>query len=126
MERPLQNRTLMEKERSMLSSTGIGQEFWADAVETTCYLVNQSPTSTLVEKTPQEVWTGKKPSIDHMHIFGYDSYVHVPKEKRRKLDNKAEKCIFIDYKDSMKGYKLWNPVTKNIVYSGDVVFREVK
>ena len=34
------NRTLMEKERSMLGGTGLGQEFWAEAVETACYLVN--------------------------------------------------------------------------------------
>ena len=42
------------------------------------------------------------------------------------MDTKAEKCIFIDYKDGMKGYKLWNPKTKKIAYSRDVVFREVK
>ena len=72
----------MEKERSMLSSAGIGQEFWAEAVETTCYLVNRSPTSALIDKTPQEVWTGKKLSIKHLKFFGCDAYVHVPKEKR--------------------------------------------
>ena len=43
-----------------------------------------------------------------------------------KLDNKAKKCIFIGYKGDMKGYKIWNSVTKNIVYSRDVLFREVK
>ena len=48
------------------------------------------------------------------------------KEKRSKLDNKDEKCIFIGYKDGMKGYKLWNPITKKTVYSRDVVFREFK
>ena len=37
------NRTLMEKARSMLSGIGLGQEFWAEAVETACYLVNISP-----------------------------------------------------------------------------------
>ena len=116
------NRTLMEKARSMLSSAGIGQEFWAEVVETTCYLVNRSPTSTLIDKTTQEVWTGKKPSIKHLKVFGCDAYVHVPKEKRSKLDNKVEKCIFIGYKAGMKGYKLWNPITKKIVYSQDVVF----
>ena len=63
------NRTLMEKARSMLSSVGIGQEFWAEAVETACYLVNRSPTSTLIDKTPQEVWTGKKPSIKNLIFF---------------------------------------------------------
>jgi len=42
------------------------------------------------------------------------------------LDVKFEKCIFIGYKDGLKGYKLWNPVTRKVVYSQDVVFREVK
>ena len=39
---------------------------------------------------------------------------------------RLKKCIFIGYKDGVKGYKLWNPETKKIVYSQDVVFREVK
>ena len=80
----------------------------------------------MIDKTPQEVWTGKKPSIKNLKVFGCDAYVHVPKEKRSKLDNKVEKCIFIGYKYGMKVYKLWNPITKKIVYSRDVVFREVK
>ena len=79
------NRMSMEKERLMLSSAGIGQEFWAEAVETACYLVNRSPTSALIDKTPQEVWIGKKPSIKHLKFFGCDAYVHVPKEKRSKF-----------------------------------------
>ena len=43
-----------------------------------------------------------------------------------KVDNKAEKCIFVGYKDGIKGYKLWNLVTRKTIYSRDVVFREVK
>ena len=120
------NRTLMEKARSMLSGTGLGQEFWAEAVETACYLVNRSPSSALEDKTPHEVWTGKKPSLSHLRVFGCDAYVHVPKEKRTKLDNKSERCIFIGYKDGLKGYKLWNPERRKVLYSRDVVFREVK
>ena len=120
------NKTLMERARSMLSGAGLGQEFWAEAVDTACYLVNRSPSSVLEDKTPQEVWTGKKPSLSHLRVFGCDAYVHVPKEKRTKLDSKSEKCIFIGYKDGLKGYKLWNPVTRKVVYSRDVVFREVK
>jgi hypothetical protein len=120
------NRTLMEKARSMLSGAGLGQEFWAEVVSTACYLVNRSPSSALDDTTPHEVWSGKKPSLQHLIVFGCDAYVHVPKENRSKLDNKAEKCIFIGYKDGVKGYKLWNPETKKIVYSRDVVFREVK
>jgi hypothetical protein len=120
------NRTLMEKARCMLSGVGLGQEFWAEAVGTACYLVNRSPSSVLGDKTPQEVWTGKEPSLTHLKVFGCDAYVHVPKENMSKLDKKAEKCIFIGYKDGLKGYKLWNPETKKVVYSRDVVFREMK
>ena len=42
------------------------------------------------------------------------------------MDSKSEKCIFIEYKDGLKGYKIWNPVTRKVVYSQDVVFREIK
>jgi hypothetical protein len=120
------NKTLMEKARSMLSDVGLGQEFWAEAVGTTCYLVNRSPSSVLDDKNPHEVWSAKKPSLQHLRGFGCDAYVHVPKENRSKLDKKDGKCIFIGYKDGVKGYKLWNPETKKTVYSRDVVFREVK
>eukprot|EP00253_Pinus_taeda_P024046 PITA_24046 len=97
------NKTLMEKARSMLSGAGLGQEFWVEAVETACYLVNRSPSSSLEDKTPQEVWTGKKPSLSHLRVFGCDAYVHVPREKRTKLDSKFEKCIFIgEVKDVIK------------------------
>jgi len=89
-------------------------------------LEEQIPTLALVNKTPYEVWFGQKPSIAHLRVFGCEAFVHVPKEKRSKLDNKAEKCIFIGYKDGIKGYKLWNPVTRKVVYSRDVVFKEVK
>jgi hypothetical protein len=69
-----------------------------------CYLVNRSPSSALDDKNPQEVCTGKEYSLTHLKVFGCDVYVHVPKENRSKLDKKAEKCIFIVYKDGLKGY----------------------
>eukprot|EP00253_Pinus_taeda_P028356 PITA_28356 len=81
----------MERARSMLSGARLGQEFWVEVVETSCYLVNRSPSSVLEDKTPQEVWTGKQPSLSYL-----------------------------------RGYKLWNLVTRKVVYSRDVVFREVK
>ena len=77
------NRTLMEKERSMLCDTWIGQELCAEAMEKAYYLVNQSPTSSSIEKNPQYVWTSKKPSIKHLKVFGCDAYVNVPKEKKK-------------------------------------------
>jgi hypothetical protein len=91
-----------------------------------CYLVKKSPSLALDDKTPQEVWYGKKPSLTHIKVFGCDAYVHVPKENKSKLYKKDEKCIFIGYKDGLNGYKHWNAETKKVVYSRYVVFREMK
>ena len=79
----------------MLSGVGLGQEFWAEAVEIACYLLNISPSSTLENKIPQEVWTGKKPSLSHLMVFGCDAYVHVPKEERTRLDSKYESASLL-------------------------------
>ena len=76
----------------MLSGVGLGQEFWAEAMGIACYLVKILPSSVLDDKTPQEVWTGKKPSLTHLKVFGCEAYVHVPKENMRKIDKKVEKC----------------------------------
>ena len=67
-----------------------------------CYLVNRSPSSALEDKTPQEVWTRNKPSLSHLRVFVCDAYVHVPKEKRTKLNSKFERLIFIGYNDGLK------------------------
>ena len=63
----------------MLNGVRLGQEFWAEAVDTACYLVNISLSSALEDKTPQEVCTSKEPSLSHLGVFGCDAYVHVLK-----------------------------------------------
>ena len=119
------NKTLIEKARSMLSDAGLSHDYWAEVVNTTCYVVNRSSTSTLVDKTPYEAWDCKSPSLAHLRVFGCDAFVHIPKERRQKLDSKSNKCIFFGYKDGVKGYKLWNPTNRIAVYNGDMIFREV-
>ena len=42
-------------------------------------------------------------------MFNSIAYVHVLKDKLRKLDDKAEKCIIVGYSDEKKGYKCYNP-----------------
>jgi len=97
-------KTFMEKERSMPNCFGLGLEFQEKAVDTACYVVNRSPSSVLEDKSPYELWTGKKTSLSHLTEFGCDAYVHVPKEKRTKLDSKYERFIFIGYMDGLKHY----------------------
>jgi hypothetical protein len=96
------NKTLMDKERSMLSGVGLAQELWAEAVVTAKYLVNMSPLSMLFDTTPQGVWYSKNHLVSHLKVFGHDAFVHVPKEKRKNLDKKVVKCIFIIYKEGMR------------------------
>lgn len=100
------NRTLMVRATSMSSGVGLEQKFWAEVVATACYLINRSPTSALVEKTPMEACSGKKPSLKHLRVFGCKAYAPVPSEKRSKLESNAVKCIFISYGISVKSYKL--------------------
>jgi hypothetical protein len=75
--------------------------------------------------TPEEKITGKKPDVFHLRVFGYIAYVHVLDEKRSKLDPKADKCIFIGYSLEQKGYKCFNPSTRKLQVSRDVVFDEM-
>jgi hypothetical protein len=75
--------------------------------------------------TPKENFTSKKPDVSHLKVFGCIAYVHVPDEKRSKLDPKVEKCIFIRYSLEQKGYRCFNPSTRKLQVSRNVVFNEM-
>ena len=118
------NRTVMETARSLLHHAGLPLTFWAEAVSTAVYVRNRSPTSSLNGKTPYEVWHNEKPNVSHLKVFGCDALVHIPAEKRTKLEKKSMKCIFVGYPSGSKGYKLYNPETKKMIRSRDVIFLE--
>jgi len=54
------------------------------------------------------------------------AYAKIPDARRTKLDDKSEKCIFIGYGDRRMRYKLYNPITKKVIMSRDVIFEEDK
>lgn len=78
------------------------------------------------DKTPLETWSEVKPDVTNLRVFGSVVYTHDPKELRKKLDDKSEKCIFVGYSDASKAYKLYNPITKKTIVSRDVKFIEDK
>ncbi|CAB0002804.1 unnamed protein product, partial [Nesidiocoris tenuis] len=118
-------RTLVEKARSMLADAKLGKEFWAEAIVTACYLINRSPSRALGERTPYEVWHGEKPDLSHLRVFGCSAWAHIPKQRRKKLDPKSERLIFIGYPEDRRGYRLLDPVTKRVTNSRDVHFVEI-
>jgi hypothetical protein len=59
---------------------------WEEACNTTLYVQIKSPHRILEDKTPDEVFLGVTPKIGHLRIFGYPIYIHVPMEKRKKME----------------------------------------
>jgi hypothetical protein len=109
----------------MLNEMNLPNYFWAEAVTIAVYSMNRTPTAAVHGMTPEEKFTGKKPDVSHLKVFGYITYVHVPDKKRSKLDPKAEKCIFIGYSSKQMGYRCFNPSTRKLQVSRDVVFDEM-
>jgi hypothetical protein len=122
----IMNRTLMNKERNMLSGARLTQEFWEEVFDVEKYILHMSPSSALVNMTPHEVCLGNKPLVSHLKVFSCDEFFHVPEENRSKVDKKEVKCIFIGYKEGMKIDKIWDPASRKIMYNRDVVFIEFR
>jgi hypothetical protein len=81
----------------------------------------RSPCITLGKKTPIEVWSGSPADYSQLRAFGCTAYAHVDNDK---LEPRAAKCIFLVYQPGVKGYKLWNPQTRKVVLSRNVIFNE--
>src|ERR1700690_1496401 len=78
-------RTLEDGCMTMLADVDVPLSYWADAVVTKQYLMNVTPTSTLPENiTPYEAFTGKKPDIAHLQVWGCQCWVRIPLELRTK------------------------------------------
>ncbi|CAA7054425.1 unnamed protein product [Microthlaspi erraticum] len=89
----------MEKVRCMLSESGFGEEFWAEAASTAAYLINRSPCSAIDHNVPEELWLNRKPGYKHLRRFGSVAY-------------------------GTKGYKVWLLEEEKCVISRNVIFHE--
>jgi hypothetical protein len=91
------NITIMEAVKTMIHDQDLPMHLWAEASRTTVYVQNKLSDSALGFKTPEEMFSGKKPEVSHLKIFGCPVFVHIPKEKRTKLDPSRKKGIFVGY-----------------------------
>lgn len=90
-------RTIVEAARTMLHSKNMSKTFWAEAVNTAVFTLNRTGSSPENIKSPFELWHSKKPDINFLKVFGSKVAIHIPKERRLKLDAKSREGIFVGY-----------------------------
>ena len=102
------NRTLMEMVRSMISRTNLPGFLWGEALKIALYILNRVPTKA-VPLTPFELWTGRKPSLNHFKVWGCPTEVKLYNPTLSKLDSRTTRCYFVSYSEHSKGYQFYNP-----------------
>lgn len=121
------NRTLSNTVHSMKSDAAaanspVPENLWADLYAHTNHIRNISPSTRLQNKTPWEAYHGTKPDVSNLRPFYCDVYVLSSTVNRKKLDPRAKKLKFIGFERGTKGYKCYDPKTRQITISRDVRF----
>ena len=98
------NRTLKEMMNAMLLSSGLPQNMWGEAILSSNYLLNKVPRKK-EDKTPYELWKGRRPSYKYLRVWGCLAKVAVPTPKKTKIGPKTVDCIFIGYAHNSNAYR---------------------
>jgi hypothetical protein len=114
------NRTMLEVVKIKIFLCAYGQKQTMAVV----YVQNRLSHSALGLKTPEEMFTGKKLEVSHLKIFGCPVFIHIPKEKRNKLDPSGKKGIFVGYCEVSKAFRIYIPGQHHIEINMDVTFDE--
>jgi hypothetical protein len=88
--------------KAMMFDQDLPNSLWENATSTVVYIQNRCPHDVLKEKTHEEVFSGIKPEVGHIRIFGCPVYIHVPKEKRTKMEPSGKKGVFVGYSENYK------------------------
>ena len=118
------NITIMEAEKTMIYDQDIPMHLWVEATRTIVYVQNLISPSALGFKTSEDMFTGKNPKVSHLNIFSCIVYVHIPKEKRTKLDHSRKKLIFVGYCELSKEFRIYIPGFHHMEINRDVTFDE--
>jgi hypothetical protein len=119
--------TIDSKVRSWLKRACLPKTLWFKASRCAAYVINRTSTKALnFSSTPYEIKEGVKPSVLNFRIFGCKAYVHIPKEKRTKLDEQGIPAIFVGYSEKSSGYEFFNLITGEFFVSGSAIFDETE
>lgn len=116
------NRTFMKMARCMLTQSKLPISFWAEGVATANFVRNRCITKILTDKTPYELWYGKRPNVKHIRIFGEVAYMLDKTPGKGKLEPRGIRCIFLGYDESSRGYREWVPSKQRVTTTQDIKF----
>ncbi|GJW42622.1 putative ribonuclease H-like domain-containing protein [Tanacetum coccineum] len=118
------NRTLIEAARTMLADSKLPTTFWAEAVNTACYVQNRVLVIKPHNKTPYELFLGRKPALSFMRPFGCPVTILNTIDHLGKFDGKADEGFFIGYSTNSKAFRVFNSRTRIVEENLHVQFSE--
>jgi hypothetical protein len=105
----------------MIHSKNLAQHFWGEAVNTACHIINRVYSRPETNKTPYEIWRGKKPTVKYFKTFGSKCYILRDRENLGKFDSKSDEGIFLGYSTNSRAYRVFNKRTEIVMESINVV-----
>nr|GEW12090.1 hypothetical protein [Tanacetum cinerariifolium] len=120
------NRTLIEAARTMLADAKLPVTFWAEAVNTSCYVQNRVLVNKSQNKTPYELFNGRTPAIGFLKPFGCHVMILNTLDNLGKFEAKEDEGYFIGYSMSSKVFRVFNKRTRRVEENLHVEFLENK
>ncbi|GKE35321.1 putative ribonuclease H-like domain-containing protein, partial [Tanacetum coccineum] len=118
------NRTLIEAARTMLVDSILPTTFWAEAVNTACYVQNRVLVIKPHNKTPYKLFLGRKPALSFMRPFGCLVTILNTIDHLGKFDGKADEGFFVGYSTNSKAFRVFNSRTRIVEENLHVKFSE--
>ncbi|GJU10192.1 ribonuclease H-like domain-containing protein [Tanacetum coccineum] len=118
------NRTLIEADRTMLADSKLPTTFWAEAVNTACYVQNRVLVIKPHNKTPYELFLGRKPALSFMRSFRCLVTILNTIDHQGKFDGKDDEGFFVGYSTNSKAFRVFNSRTRIIKENLHVQFSE--
>ncbi|GJX40367.1 putative ribonuclease H-like domain-containing protein [Tanacetum coccineum] len=118
------NRTLIEAARTMLADSKLPTTFWAEAVNTACYVQNRVLDIKPHNKTPYELFLGRKPALSFMRPFRCPVTILNTIDHLGKFDGNVNEGFFIGYSTNSKAFRVFNSRTRIVEENMHVKFSE--
>nr|GEX94416.1 hypothetical protein [Tanacetum cinerariifolium] len=122
----IRNRNLIKAARTMLADAKLLVTFWAEAVNTTCYVQNGVLVNKSQNKTPYELFNSRTPAIGFLRPFGCHVMILNTVDHLGKFDAKGDEGYFVRYSMSSKAFRVFNKRTKKVEENLHVDFFENK